>query len=67
MFPFVSMPPPARAIGELLPLTHFVRIVRGIVLRGAPLWELRADLWPLFAFFGVTLTLAILRFRKRLD
>jgi ABC-2 type transport system permease protein len=67
MFPFVGMPEPARAIGELLPLTHFVRIVRGIVLRGATLGELRGELWPLFAFFAVTLALAILRFRKRLD
>jgi ABC-2 type transport system permease protein len=67
MFPFVGMPQPARFIGELLPLTHFVRIVRGIVLRGASLGELRGELWPLFVFFAVTLTLAILRFRKRLD
>jgi ABC-2 type transport system permease protein len=67
MFPFVGMPAPARFVGELLPLTHFVRIVRGVVLRGASLGELRAELWPLFAFFAVTLTLAILRFRKRLD
>jgi ABC-2 type transport system permease protein len=67
MFPFVSMPAPARFIGELLPLTHFVRIVRGIVLRGAPLADLRGDLLPLFAFFAVSLTLAIVRFRKRLD
>jgi ABC-2 type transport system permease protein len=67
MFPFLGMPALARTIGELLPLTHFVRIVRGIVLRGASLGELRGDLWPLFAFFAVTLTLAILRFRKRLD
>jgi ABC-2 type transport system permease protein len=67
MFPFISMPAPARLVGELLPLTHFVRIVRGIVLRGAPLWDLRDELLPLFAFFAVSLTLAIVRFRKRLD
>jgi ABC-2 type transport system permease protein len=67
MFPFVAMPAPARFVGELLPLTHFVRIVRGIVLRGAPLWELRGELLPLVAFFTVSLTLAILRFKKRLE
>jgi len=67
MFPFLSMPAPARFVGELLPLTHFVRIVRGIVLRGAPLMDLRGELWPLFAFFAVCSTLAVLRFRKRLD
>jgi ABC-2 type transport system permease protein len=67
MFPFVSMPALARVVGELLPLTHFVRIVRGIILRGAPLGQLTGELWPLAAFLAVTLTLAILRFRKRLD
>ncbi|HEX2465566.1 MAG TPA: ABC transporter permease [Thermoanaerobaculia bacterium] len=67
MFPFVSMPAPARFVGELLPLTHFVRIVRGIVLRGAPLGDLSGEIWPLLAFFASSLTLAILRFRKRLD
>ena len=67
MFPFVSMPRLAQIVGELLPLTHFVRIVRGVVLRGAPLSELRGELLPLAAFFVVCSTLAILRFRKRLD
>ena len=67
MFPFVSMPRLAQLVGELLPLTHFVRIVRGVVLRGAPLSELRGELLPLAGFFVVCSTLAILRFRKRLD
>ena len=67
MFPFVSMPRAAQMVGELLPLTHFVRIVRGVVLRGAPLYELRGELLPLLGFFAVCSTLAILRFRKRLD
>lgn len=67
MFPFVAMPAPARLVGEILPLTHFIRIVRGILLRGASIGELSGELWPLAAFFAVTLTLAVLRFRKRLD
>jgi ABC-2 type transport system permease protein len=66
MFPFDGMPRPARIIAEIFPLTHFVRIVRGILLRGATLGEISRELWPL-PFFLVTMTLSVLRFRKRLD
>jgi len=67
MFPYDGMPRAAQYLAEILPLTHFVRIVRGIMLRGATLGEVSRDVWPLFVFMGVTLTLAIARFRKRLD
>ncbi|HVA54681.1 MAG TPA: ABC transporter permease [Gammaproteobacteria bacterium] len=67
MFPFDGMPRLAQWIGELLPLTHFVRLIRGIVLRGATLSEMMVDVYPLLAFFLVTMTLAVLKFRKRLD
>jgi ABC-2 type transport system permease protein len=67
MFPFDGMPGWAQAFAEILPLTHFVRIVRGILLRGASLVEVTPDLWPLLVFTMVTLTLSVLRFRKRLD
>ncbi|HEU4428634.1 MAG TPA: ABC transporter permease [Myxococcota bacterium] len=67
MFPFDGMPRPAQWFAQLLPLTHFVRIVRGIILRGANLAELANELWPLVAFFVVTVSIAIARFRKRLD
>ncbi len=67
MFPFEGMPRFARWIGEVIPLTHFVRIVRGIVLRGADLGDVRGELWPLALFCAVTLTVAVTRFRKRLD
>ena len=67
MFPFDGMPRPAQWLAELFPLTHFLRIVRGIVLRGASLGDVSGELWPLALFLGVTLTLAALRFRKRLD
>jgi ABC-2 type transport system permease protein len=67
MFPFDGMPRWARYFAEILPLTHFVRIVRGILLRGASLAEVHRDLWPLLAFMTVTLSLSVLRFRKRLD
>ncbi len=67
MFPFEGMPRPAQLLAELFPLTHFLRVVRGIILRGATLPDLRGELWPLALFFALTLTLAVLRFRKRLD
>lgn len=67
MFPFAGMPRPVQWLAEVLPLTHFLRLVRGIMLRGAPLWELWPDALALLAFIGVMMTLAILRFRKRLD
>lgn len=67
MFPFDGMPPFAQAIGEILPLTHFVRLVRGILLRGATVAELRGEIVPLVIFFFVMISIAILRFRKRLD
>ena len=67
MFPFDGMPYAARWLAEAFPLTHFVRIIRGIMLRGAGLAEVGRDLWPLAVFLAVTLSLATLRFRKRLD
>ncbi|MGD1976488.1 MAG: ABC transporter permease [Gammaproteobacteria bacterium] len=67
MFPFDGMPVVAQQIAEVLPLTHFVRLIRGIVLRGAELGELMPEIRALIVFFVVSLTLAILRFRKRLD
>ncbi len=67
MFPFDGMPRAAQWFAELLPLTHFVRLTRALLLRGASLAEMRGELWPLALFFAVTVTLAIARFRKRLD
>lgn len=67
MFPFDGMPRPAQWLAEAFPLTHFTRISRGILLRGAALPELGRDLWPLGLFFLVTMALSTLRFRKRLD
>ena len=52
---------------ELLPMTHFLRLVRGVMLRGASLVELWPGVLALLAFTTITMTLAILRFRKRLD
>jgi len=67
MFPFAGMPVIAQWIAEVLPLTHFLRLIRGVMLRGAQLLELWPDVLALLAFTTVMMTLAILRFRKRLD
>jgi ABC-2 type transport system permease protein len=67
MFPFEGMPRGAQWLAEVFPLTHFLRIVRGILLRGAELAELWTELWPLLMFFLVMMSLAVIRFRKRLD
>ncbi len=67
MFPFEGMPRFAQAIAEWLPLTHFIRLVRGILLRGATLGEMQHEAWILAAFFLAFMVLAVLRFHKRLD
>jgi ABC-2 type transport system permease protein len=67
MFPFDGMPRPFQYIASVLPLTHYLRIARGVILRGATLPELWGSIWPLLLLFSVFLTLSIARFRKRLD
>ena len=67
MFPFAGMPQVVQWIAEVLPLTHFLRLIRGIMLRGATLPELWPSIAALVAFTAVMMTAAILRFRKRLD
>ena len=67
MFPFAGMPTVVQWIAEVLPLTHFLRLIRGVMLRGAGLLELWPDVLALLAFTAVMMTAAILRFRKRLD
>lgn len=67
MFPFEGMPVAAQWIAELLPLTHFNVILRGIVLRGADLPELWPQLAKLAVFLVLMLSVAVARFKKRLD
>lgn len=67
MFPFDGMPALAQYIGEVLPTTHFIRLTRGIMLRDAPLHELAMDFWYLIAFTLAAMTIAAMRFSKRLD
>ena len=67
MFPFAGMPRPAQWLAEVLPLTHFIRLARGIMLRGAALPELWPAVAVLAGFIAVMMTVAIARFRKTLD
>ena len=67
MFPFAGMPKAAQWLAEILPLTHFLRLIRGVMLRGAGLWEMWHDVLALVIFVAVMMGAAILRFRKRLD
>jgi ABC-2 type transport system permease protein len=66
MFPFEAMPRPAQWIGEVLPLTHFLRVARGILMKGAPIEALGAEVGAIVAFLAGALLIAILTFRKRL-
>src|SRR5690606_32241021 len=67
MFPFAGMPRVVQWLAEVLPLTHFMRLIRGIMLRGANLVDLWPEVLALLAFTTVMMAAAILRFRKRLD
>lgn len=67
MFPFRGMPHWAQVIGEVLPLTHFLRIVRGILLKGNGPADVAGDLWPIVLFAAVMLTVGIKRYRQTLD
>jgi ABC-2 type transport system permease protein len=67
MFPFRGMPEWAQVIGSALPLTLFLRIVRGILLKGNGLGEIWPELWPIALFVVVALTVAVKRYRQTLD
>jgi ABC-2 type transport system permease protein len=67
MFPFEGMPGWARALGEALPLTHFVRAARGVLLRGASGAEIAAELWPIALFLFAAAVAALAAYRRRLD
>jgi ABC-2 type transport system permease protein len=67
MFPFRGMPIWAQWLGEVLPLTHFLRIVRGLLLKGNQVVQILPDMWPMLAFVGVAGTVAMLRYRRTLD
>ncbi|HSY27062.1 MAG TPA: ABC transporter permease, partial [Burkholderiaceae bacterium] len=67
MFPFRGMPGWAQDIGEALPLTHFLRIVRGILLKGNQFAEITPNLWPIAVFMLVAVAVALNRYRQTLD
>ena len=67
MFPFRGMPHWAQMIGELLPLTHFLRIVRGIVLKGNGLVDVLPQLWQIVLFAVIAVTIGVKRYRRTLD
>jgi ABC-2 type transport system permease protein len=67
MFPFRGMPEWAQAIGEMLPLTHFLRIVRGITLKGIGFADMHTDVLALVLFMLAAMGLALFRFRRTLD
>jgi ABC-2 type transport system permease protein len=67
MFPYRGMPAWAQVLGEVLPLTHFLRIVRGILLKGNGLDEVAPELWPIAVFAAIALAIAVARYRQTLD
>ena len=67
MFPFRGMPQWAQWLGEVLPLTHFLRIVRGILLKANGWAETWPELWPLLAFTAAAMALAMARYRRTVD
>ncbi len=67
MFPFRGMPEWAQAIGSALPLTHFIRVLRGILLKGNTFPDVWPDLWPILVFGLVVMIIGAFRYRRTLD
>jgi len=67
MFPFRGMPEWAQWLGEVLPLTHFLRVVRGILLKGNGTAEIAPELWPMALFLLAAAVVALKRYRETLD
>jgi len=67
MFPFLGMPKWAQAIGDVLPLTYFLRVVRGILLKGSGFADIAASVWPLAVILVAVSALALKRYQRTLD
>ena len=67
LFPFRGMPWWAQIIGEILPITHFLRIVRGVMLKGIGFAEIGLEIWPIILFAAIALVIAIKRYRQTVD
>jgi ABC-2 type transport system permease protein len=67
MFPFRGMPGWAQVIGEIIPLTHYLRVVRGVMLKGTGFAEVFPNVWPIALFWLAIATIALVRYRRTLD
>ena len=67
MFPFRGMPHWAQMIGNALPLTHFLVLIRGIMLKGNTVAQLWDHSWPILLFIAVVLAVGLKTFRRTLD
>ena len=67
MFPFRGMPEWAQWVGTCLPLTHFLRIIRGVLLKGNGLTDILPEVWPIALFVAVAMGIAVKRYRQTLD
>jgi ABC-2 type transport system permease protein len=67
MFPFDGMPAWAQYIGECLPLTHFIRIVRGIMLKNVGIYTVWQQIWPILIFILIVALVGVKRFSRRLE
>jgi len=67
MFPFRGMPDWAQVIGNMLPLTHFLSLVRGLMLKGNGIQDLWPQLWPILLFMAVVLAVGLKAYRRTLD
>jgi len=67
MFPFRGMPDWAQALGEAFPLTHFLRIVRGIMLKGGGFGDISQSVWPLCLILVIVSLAALKRYQRTLD
>ena len=67
LFPFRGMPEWAQVVGSVFPLTHFLRVVRGILLKGSGRSEIAPEIWPIVAFMLVAGAIALNRYRETLD
>jgi ABC-2 type transport system permease protein len=67
MFPFRGMPSWAQWVGEMFPVTHFLRVVRGILLKGNAIQDMARELAAITAFLAAALTLGVVRYRRTLD
>jgi ABC-2 type transport system permease protein len=67
MFPFRGMPEWAQWLGSALPLTHFLRVVRGTLLKGSGFLDILPNLWPILLILALVTTVALLRYRRTLD